>query len=711
MHNTQHTEPLLVELLTEELPPKALKAMSEAFAQGIIHVLAQKHLLSEDASHQVFATPRRLAVLIPNVLEQAPTQTFKERLMPVHVGIDADGQMTEPLRKRLEAKGWGHWQLEDLTQEDHGKQRFLFAMGEAPGATLANTIQEALEYAVTHLPIPKVMRYQLEDGQTSVRFVRPAHGLVILWGGTVLPAQILGLSADRHTYGHRFLSKGPINIDHAQNYERLLEEQGKVIAAFDKRQARISDMLDAQCQQLNASLGSDPEVPALLDEVTALVEFPAVYTGSFDPEFLEVPAECLILAMRLHQRYFPLFDPQTKQLTPNFLIVSNMLLDDPSNIIEGNERVVYPRLADARFFYETDRQIPLHERVNSLKQSIYQHKLGSQYERVQRLRRLSTHMAALLGADEQLADRAAWLAKADLNTLMVGEFPELQGIIGSYYAQADGEDPQVCTALRHQYALRLQQPVSADKLIAAILFVAERIDTLVGIWGIGLAPTGERDPYALRRAALGLISAYEQLQAGGQLATNDLDLQSLLAYAAEGFAADTLAEGTLAEVQRFIYERYRNLLIQSTPRAVVEAVLSTHPPLAQVPARIQACLDFSQAPEARSLAETNKRITNILQRAPETTLQLKPELLQEPAEQALAHCLTELAPQARAQFEALDFQGSLSTMAKAKAAVDQFFDEVMVMDDDLDRRHNRFALLAELHQTMNLTADISKLAE
>src|SRR5690625_1676947 len=717
MHHAQptdHTDSLLIELLTEELPPKALPKLGQAFAQGIIHTLQQKHLLDEHPHFEIFATPRRLAVLVHDVPGQAPDQNFKERLMPVTVGVDESGQMTEPLRKRLEAKGWEHLGLDDLHREQHGKQEFLFAVGSAPGATLQGTVQEAIEYALDHLPIPKVMRYQLEDGQTSVRFVRPAHGLVVLWGDQVLEAEVLGLKAGRETDGHRFMASGPIRFEHANEYESTLLDEGKVVVSFDKRREQIATQLQALCTEHQAVLSpydTDDEVQDLLDEVTALVEHPTVYVGSFEPEFLEVPAECLILAMRLHQRYFPLFDAQSKQLTHRFLIVSNMQLDNPTNIIEGNERVVRPRLADARFFYETDRQLPLHERVESLHQSVYHNKLGSQYDRVQRLRRLSTHIAQLLGADEQLAARAAVLAKADLNTQMVGEFPELQGIIGGYYAKADGEPTEVCTALQHQYALRIQKPVDQAHLIAAILFIAERIDTLVGIWGIGLAPTGERDPYALRRAALGLISAYEQLQAGGFFKTHQLDLTALLEFAAQGYDQGLIAENTIDEVRTFIYERYRNALVQKTARAVVEAVLSTRPPLEQVPARIAACQRFAQLPQAESLAATNKRISNILQKAPQEPMVLDQALLKEPAELALAKCIDQLAPQAQAQFEALDFTESLSTMAQAKDAVDNFFDEVMVMDEDLALRHNRLALLAQLYQAMNLTADISKLAE
>lgn len=701
---------LLVELQTEELPPKALEKMGQAFADGVANVLSQRHLLQGDSTITAYATPRRLAVHITHVAQQAADQPFSEKLMPTKVGIDADGNMTAPLQKRLDSKGLGHLSLADLEIKSDGKQDYLYANGMATGAKLADVINEAIDYAVTHLPIPKVMRYQLNDGITSVRFVRPAHGLVVLWGEDVLDAQTLGLTSCRTTLGHRFMCEGPLNITSADSYEQQLEQQGWVIPSFAKRRENIRQQLQQACEQHQATLGDDPEVPALLDEVTALVEHPTVYKGEFDPVFLEIPSECLILTMRLNQRYFPLFDPNTHALTHRFLIVSNMQVEDPSHIIEGNQRVILPRLADARFFFETDRKQSLVDRVPSLENSVYHNKLGSQRVRVERLRRLAVHIAEQLGADTQLADRAALLAKADLNTLMVGEFPELQGIMGAYYAQADGEHEHVVNALRHQYEHRIHAPVSADSLIATTLFLAERAETLIGIWGIGLAPTGERDPYALRRAALGLISAFEQLNQGGYLTHSRLDLRELLTFSAAGFDTAVLAENTVEEVINFIYERYRNQLVQNHDRKVVEAVLALQPPLQQVNARINACVAFAQRPEAESLAAANKRISNLLQRNTEAATPLDPNLLTEPAEQALAATIRELAPVAQQQFEQGDFSASLATLAAAKEPVDRFFNDVMVMAEDMAVRNNRLALLRQLHQSMNQVADLSLLA-
>lgn len=707
---TMSTRPLLVELRTEELPPKALEKMGVAFAQGIAKVLQQHHLIDDKTIVTEYATPRRLAVHFNAVAAQAADQAFSEKLMPTKVGTDAQGNITTPLQKRLDSKGLAHLTLADLEIKSDGKQDYFYANGMATGAKLTDVINEAIDYAVTHLPIPKVMRYQLNDGITSVRFVRPAHGLVVLWGDTILDAHTLGLQSNNLTLGHRFMSDDPITIDHADRYVEQLTDSGWVIPSFTQRKENIRQQLSAACEKLNASLGTDPEVPELLDEVTALVEHPTVYVGQFDPVFLEIPSECLILTMRLNQRYFPLFDPQTQALTHQFLIVSNMQVDDPSHIIQGNQRVILPRLADARFFFETDRKQALMDRVDSLENSVYHNKLGSQRVRVTRLQRLAVYLAQQLGANEQLANRAALLAKADLNTLMVGEFPELQGIMGAYYAQADGEDPQVVNAIRHQYEHRITDVVTEKNLIATLLFLAERAETLVGIWGIGLAPTGERDPYALRRAALGLISAFEQLNKGGYFVDHPLDLRSLLEFSVAGFEANVLSDEVVNEVMTFIYERYRNQLIQSFDRKVVEAVLALQPPLQQVSARITACLAFAQRPEADSLAAANKRISNLLQRNKEDITALNATLFTEEAEQQLATTINCLAPVAQEQFNAGDFSASLATLAAAKDPVDAFFNEVMVMADDPVVRNNRLALLQQLHQSMNQVADLSLLA-
>ncbi|URW83657.1 glycine--tRNA ligase subunit beta [Alcaligenes sp. DN25] len=710
--NASTTQPLLIELFTEELPPKALQQLGQAFSEGLQKVLGEQALLAPNCEVRAYATPRRLAAWFSAAYQQAEDQPYTEKLMPAHIGLDANGEIAPALAKRLAAKGLEHLKASDLLRESDGKQDYLYASGIATGAALKDGLQEALEWSITHLPIPKVMRYQLADGVSSVRFVRPAHGLVALWGSDVVPVSALGLQAGRLTHGHRFMCDAPFDIHDADSWAAQLRDQGRVLPSFEERRNEIRVQLTSLARFYDASLsnGDDSEVEALLDEVTALVEYPAIYEGRFDEQFLEVPSECLILTMRLNQKYFPLFDSATEKLTNRFLIVSNMDMKDPSNIIKGNERVVRPRLADAQFFFETDRKQTLAERVPTLAGSVYHNKLGSQLDRIERLQSVAGYIAKQLGANEEHARRAALLAKADLNSNMVGEFPELQGVMGAYYAQGDGEPEDIVLAIREQYRHRLDQPVTAASLTQAILFLAERAEVLVGIWGIGLAPTGERDPYALRRAALGLISAYEQLQAGAQLKANSLNLDTLLNTTASFFKDGVLADDTVDAVQTFIYERYRNQLSNDYERSVVDAVLALRPPLEQVHARIQACASFAQRPEAESLAAANKRVSNLLKKAEGELATLDDQLLVEPAERELAAKIQELQPVAQAQFEAGEFDASLATLAQARGAVDNFFQDVMVMAEDPAIRANRLALLAKLHALMNQVADLSRLA-
>jgi glycyl-tRNA synthetase beta chain len=707
------TRSLLVELFTEELPPKALPKLGQAFADGLCAALTQHGLVGKENTIVAFASPRHMAVRLTQVHDEAPEQAFSEKLMPVKVGLDASGAATPALLKKLAAKGWEHMNANMLGRESDGKQDYLVASGTAPGAKLVEVLQAAIETTLAGLPIPKVMKYQLADGQTSVKFVRPAHALVTLFGDEIVPAQILGLTAGRVTHGHRFLHPGPLTITSADSYETQLALPGRVVVSFDARRTQIKALLDAQASRLGASLGQDPEVPALLDEVTALVEAPVVYVGTFEERFLAVPQECLILTMRLNQKYFPLFHPTTGKLTNQFLIVSNMPTDTPAAIIEGNERVIRPRLADAEFFFETDRKIPLASRVDQLSAIVYHNKLGTQLERTTRVRKIAAWLADTLGAHVAECERAALLAKADLNTNMVGEFPELQGIMGAYYARGDEESPRVVEALAGQYRIRLEAPVKPDDLTATVLFMAERAETLVGIWGIGLAPTGERDPFGLRRAALGLISAFEQLTAGTVLNIQQdgpLTLHGLLQASADTFAAGALQVDTVHEVQTFILERLRNQLITQYDRNAVEAVLALAPPLHQIPARVLAAETFAQSPDAASLAAANKRIGNLLKKVEGALPVVNASLLTEPAEQALAQSIATVQPVAQKQFDSGDYKGALATLAQTRAAVDTFFNDIMVMAEDQAVRLNRLSLLSQLHRLMNQVADISRLA-
>lgn len=712
--SNQDQRTLLVELVTEELPPKALNTLGEAFAKSIEETLSQKHLLASNYSAQHYATPRRLAVKLSSVLAQAPKQHFTEKLMPTRVGLDAHDNPTAALKKKLDSKGLAHLQRSDLYIESDGKQDYLFAKGTAPGATLAEGLQQALDAAISGLPIPKVMRYQLADGHTSVKFVRPVHHVVALFGPDIVPVSALGLTAGRTSSGHRFMGAQTLELQAADSYESQMSNDGMVMASFETRRNEISAQLQQKSTEMGYTIGDAPETLALLDEVTALVEHPTVYAGRFDPEFLEIPSECLILTMRLNQKYFPLFSIDTGKLSHHFLIVSNMNVADPSNIIEGNERVVRPRLADAQFFYDTDRKTTLESRVKALGNRVYHNKLGSQRERIERVRNITQFVARQINADPNLADRAALLAKADLNTNMVGEFPELQGIMGAYYARADGEPAQVIKAIEGQYQIRLKHPVKEATEAETALFIAERAETLVGIWGIGLIPSGERDPYGLRRAALGLISAFEQLARGDYLKhgqPNKLTLTGLLEFAQDTFQNHDLANDTATQVNTFIYERYRNFLNNDFDRNVIDAVLELEPPLHEVPARVQACSAFAALTQAQSLATANKRIVNLLKKADTTRQAIDQQLLSEPAELGLAALIDQLEPQARQQFKQGDFRGNLTTLSGVRDAVDQFFNNVMVMADDPALQKNRLALLGRLKKLMNQVADISRLAQ
>lgn len=707
------TQALIIELVTEELPPKALQALGQAFADGIRKTLNDHHLLAEGCDHTVYASPRRLAVYFSAALQQAADQPYAEKLMPVKIGLDGQGAATPALLKKLQTKNLGHLQPADLARRHDGKQDVLYAEGTAPGTVLVDGLQQALDYAVTHLPIPKVMQYQLADGHTSVKFVRPAHHLLALWGKDIVPVQTLGLQADRLTRGHRFLCADPLSIASADDWLDQLSQHGHVIPSFGQRRSHIAAQLAEAAAKLGATIGQSPEVEALLDEVTALVEWPTVYVGEFDPAFLEVPPECLILTMRLNQKYFPLFDPKSHALTHRFLIVSNMQPEDPSLIIQGNQRVIRPRLADAQFFYRTDLKAPLADLVGELANSLYHNKLGTELERTERVRKTARWLAPLLGGQPLVAARAAMLAHADLGTQMVGEFPELQGIMGAYYAEHDGEEPAVVRALRDQYRIRLEAPVTNDTLTAAVLFMAARAETLIGIWGIGLAPTGERDPYGLRRAALGLISAYEQLTAGGYLQTSQdspARLTELLAHAATHFKPGILAKGTVEAVQDFVFERYRHQLAAQHNRDAIDAVLALRPPLHQVAARVQACEEFARLPEAEALAAANKRVSNLLKKTEQTLPDFDLTLLTEPAERQLAQTIAQLIPQAEAALQDGNFTNNLAILAQARTAVDGFFTDVMVMAEDPTIRTNRLALLQSLHQLMNQVADLSRLA-
>lgn len=688
---------LLVELLTEELPPKALPRLGQAFANGILAGLRSRGLASAEGASRWFATPRRLAVTVAGVLAEAAARDVTEKIMPVSVALTADGQPTPALVKKLEARGIPLSAVAGFERRPDGKAEALFHTASVSGAKLAEVLSGIVQDALRQLPIPKVMRW----GDGDATFVRPAHRLTLLHGADVVPGSVLDIPSGRTTRGHRFMSRGDIDIASADAYEPTLLAEGKVIPDFAERRAHIEKQLVSEAGRQHATLG---EYADLLDEVTALVEHPTVYVGEFEAEFLAVPQECLILTMRANQKYFPLFDAAGK-LTSRFLIVSNMELADPSNIIAGNQRVVRPRLSDARFFFEQDIKAGLTPRVVKLGSVVYHNKLGSLGDRVERLSAAARRIAGLLGADENLANRAALLSKADLLTDMVGEFPELQGTMGRYYALAEGAPAVVAEAIEQHYRPRFAGDALPDSNIGRALALADKLDALAGFFGIGQIPTGDKDPFGLRRAALGVLRILMEAQL-------PLDLAELIRIAAAGFSPGLLGTEVEGPLYDFMLERLRNTLRDAGhAQDVVDAVLALRPTrIDLVVPKLEAVLAFRQLPEAAALAAANKRIVNILKKAGDQPGEPDAALLVEEAEKALFHAIVEVAPLVRSHFQNEGYTDALKVLAGLRAAVDRFFDEVMVMAEAPQVRHNRLALLGRLAGLMNQVADISRLS-
>ena len=697
---------LLVELFVEELPPKALKKLGEAFSNTLFETLQAQGLTAENSAATSFASPRRLAAHVTAVAAQAADKQISQKLMPVSVGLDASGNATPALIKRLNGMGLDESAVAQLTRQMDGKNEALFLDVTQKGASLSDGLQKALEEAIQKLPIPKVMTYQLADGWSSVNFVRPAHSLVALHGSDVVAISALGLNAGNTTQGHRFEAANPtVTITNADTYAEQLITEGAVIASFAERRAEIERQLTAAAAKQNLKPIEDE---ALLDEVTALVERPNVLLGQFEEVYLEVPQECLILTMKANQKYFPLLDANGK-LTNKFLIVSNINPADPSAVIGGNERVVRPRLADAKFFFDQDRKKTLESRITSLEKVVYHNKLGSQGQRTERVSAIAIAIGNKIGGADLAtkAGLAAQLAKTDLITDMVGEFPELQGIMGRYYAQHEGLNNDVAFAIEDHYKPRFAGDDLPRNPVGIAVALADKLETLVGLFSIGEKPTGDKDPFALRRQALGIIR---------MLIENKLPLpfealiQDVLS-AFDGQPADSAA--TVQAIKEFCFDRLSvNLRENGASAQEVDAVLSLDPALlSEIPQRLTAVRTFAELAEAPALAAANKRVSNILKKVEaEVQAQVNTNLLQEPAEIALNNALSKVKPEADTLFENGDYTASLKALAALKAPVDDFFDNVMVNADDAALKANRLGLLATLHQAMNRVADLSKLA-
>ena len=707
------TQNLLVELFVEELPPKALNKLGAAFSGVLVEQLKAQGLAAADAVVTAFASPRRLAAHVTGVAAQAADKAVQQKLMPVAVGLDAAGNATPALLKKLQALGADVSDpaaaVAALKRAPDGKAEALFYDSVVKGASLQAGLQKALEEALAKLPIPKVMQYQLEidcelPGWSSVNFVRPAHSLIALHGSTVVPVKALGLTAGNSTQGHRFEAKvSPVVLSNADQYDEVLKRDGSVIASFAERRAEIVRQLNEAAAKVGG--GAKPiEDEALLDEVTALVERPNVLTCQFETEFLGVPQECLILTMKANQKYFPLVDASGK-LTNRFLVVSNISPDDASLVIGGNERVVRPRLADAKFFFDQDRKKTLESRVEGLSKVVYHNKLGTQGERMARVCAIAKAIGQQVGGDTLAAqaEQAARLAKTDLLTDMVGEFPELQGIMGGYYARYDGLSGDVAEAVEDHYKPRFAGDDLPRNNVGLVVALADKLETLVGMFGIGNVPTGDKDPFALRRHALGVVRMLVEKDVA-------LGLPELLALSTPVFG-NKISGGADALID-FIYDRLSgSLREQGFSAQEVDAVMALRPArLGQVNQFLSAVRAFAALPESPALAAANKRIGNILKKAGEVDAHVNPALLQEDAEKGLYAAMQKLLPESEAQFKAGDYTASLQTLAALRAPVDAFFDDVMVNAEEMDLRLNRQGLLKSLHVAMNRVADLSRLA-
>lgn len=698
------TKTLLIELFTEELPPKALAKLGDAFASSLFESLKKQEFATPESALKVFATPRRLAALVSEVRGHSPDKQETLKLMPVAVALDANGQPTPALQKKMAALGIAQESLAQFERKLDGKAEALFFTRNVAGSALAGVLSDMIKTAIDNLPIPKMMSYQLVDGQTTVQFVRPAHRLVVLHGEDVVQGvSALGLTADRVTEGHRFQGEKLIELGEADHYEGALLGVGKVIPSFTARRAEIDFQLKERTESLGAKLETGDAYDALLDEVTALVEYPTVYVGSFEQEFLEVPQECLILTMRANQKYFPLFDAGGK-LTNQFLIVSNMQLDDPHNITSGNEKVIRPRLSDARFFFTQDRKKSLWARKQALENVVYHNKLGTQAARTDRVVRIAAEIARGGGYfDPALVTQAAELAKADLMTDMVGEFPELQGIMGNYYARHEGLSAEVAQAIQEHYQPRYAGDALPTTATGTCVALADKLETLAGLFGIGEVPTGDKDPYGLRRHAIGVIRI---------LIEKDLpfELPTLLTTAFAAFSGKV--KDASGELLTFIYERLGvNLRDRGFSPQEVDAVVSQRPRvLRDVNRRIAAVREFAKMSEAESLAAANKRIGNILKKSDGAAGSVDTKLFQAPEENALYNALQSAQAKAQPAFDRGDYTESLKAWASVKEPADAFFDKVMVNADDPKIKGNRLALLAAMHAQMNKVADLSRLA-
>lgn len=694
------TQDFLVEIGTEELPPKALKTLSNAFTQGIEEGLKTAGL--SFAKSVSFASPRRLAVRIEALATQQPDIAIEKRGPSKQAAYDKEGQPTRALLGFTQSLGIQPEQLEEL---ETPKGAWLVYRSTEAGQATESLLNEIVLQSLNKLPIPKRMRW----GAQKVEFVRPLQWVVMLFGKQVVPGEILGITNGNKTRGHRFHSKGQIELASPAEYESRLLNEGKVIADYEIRKEKIRNAVQdaAKSHQGVAVIDED-----LLDEVTSLNEWPVPLVGQFEERFLQVPTEALISSMKEHQKYFHMLDAQGA-MKPNFITLANIESKDPQQVIEGNERVIRPRLSDAAFFFETDKQTRLEARRDELKKIVFQTKLGTVYDKTERVSKLAAKISAAIGGNPADAERAGQLAKSDLVTEMVLEFTDLQGIMGYHYALHDGENKEVALALNEQYQPKFAGDELPTTLTGCALSIAEKLDSLVGLFGINQPPTGTKDPFALRRAALGVLRVLVEKQL-------PLDLGDLIAWAKAEYVnngqAEALENSELEQqLINYMLERFRaRYEDEGVPVDVFLAVSARRPtqPL-DFDKRVKAVHAFSQRPEAAALASANKRVSNILakQESGVDATQINSSLLIESAEIELASQLNKLSEQVVPLFNEGDYQTALSLLAGLQGTVDRFFDEVMVMAEDPAVKQNRLALLKQLSDVFLRAADISLLTK
>ena len=691
---------LLIEVLAEELPPLSQKSLSEVFAHKIAESL-YKLRLSQDINYEVFSTPRRLGVLVKDVFSKGDAEKKVIKLMPSSIGFDNDGNPTNALEKKLISLGESLSALGKIQRIEEKNQCNLYLEKEILGKELSKEIPIIVGKSLGSLPIKKLMSYQLKDGWTTVSFVRPMKSLMVIYGDSILDVECMGLKSANHTIGHRFLSKASIiKIEHANDYEKIMYEQGLVQVDFEKRKKKIANDITDSLRKIDTNLHS-LEDDSLLNEVTSLVEMPKVLIGQFEKRFLTVPQECLILSMKSNQKYFPVLNKKN-ELTNYFVIVSNINPKDPYNIVHGNEKVIRPRLADAEFFYTRDKAHTLKKFSTNLDSIIYHNKLGTQRDRALRVTKILAYLSKTLRFSSKVDfEDLALHSKADLLSLMVGEFPDLQGIIGKYYAIEEGHTLSFANAIEDHYKPKFSGDDLPRDLLGDMLAIAEKIETLISLFSINEKPTGVKDPFGLRRNAIGFIRILIEKKI-------PLDILDLIAT-----FFPSKKEKSLNELVVFINDRLINYLKDKGFTAQqVDAVAGTMPSkLHDIIDKLDAVKTFSSFDESDILAAINKRVTNILKKYNVSkNREINIKLFQEAEENNLYDALTETSKEINGALKENDYTKALIMLIDLKDPIDSFFEKIMVNAIDEDIRVNRHNLLIQLHKEMNCVADISKLS-